>query len=352
MTSRCGWLLLGIAVGMQCLPGCFPLRARSDGSDGVRQSETAPAGVAIGKRPPPEEPAIAKTTGDSTYPPVLDGSSQPDDIKRDQPPSPTVQPPTPTVVPEPKDLVAHEAHDPPATADTKPAAEPPIKLAPFVLALQCVLDDRHQDALKHLEGYDSETQKFYLRYLPMLTIMARKRVDQLSDSEVAVLNDQLQSLLLTLRPRTELVIERMCYCERFKGYGVYQPLPEGHAFVAPSGDRPGEMVSLYVEVRNVASVQRGDCFETRLSSTIEIRDGRGQLVKAIPFTERAEPQRVRSRLNDYCNALVFPVPALPPGTYQLILQIVDETNPGTRRVAQKAMEFRVSPIGSVSARPQ
>ena len=56
---------------MPCLPGCFSLRPRGDGGDGVRQIDIAPADVARGKLPPTEEPAVAKA-GDSAYPSVLE----------------------------------------------------------------------------------------------------------------------------------------------------------------------------------------------------------------------------------------------------------------------------------------
>jgi hypothetical protein len=326
MTSRCHWLLLLIAVGMPCLPGCFALRTRSDT---VRQTDIAPADVAVGKHAPAEEPAVAKS-GESAYPSVLA-----------EPPAPAVEPP------DARQMVDHQQPEQVPPADTKPPlAEPPMKLAPVVMALQCILDDHHKDALKHLEAYDAETQKFYLRFLPTLTILARKSIDQLTNSEVAMLNEQLQSMLLTLRPRTELAIERMCYCESFKAFGDYTPLPEGHAFVAPSGNRLGEMVSIYVEVRNVASVQRGDSFETRIVNTIEIRDATGQRRGEFAFEEDKKPLRVRSRLNDYGNMLTFPVPPLPAGTYQLVLRVADETIPGARRVAEKTLEFHVSPMGA------
>jgi hypothetical protein len=326
MTSRYLWLLLLIAVGIPSLPGCLALRTRSDT---VRQTDIAPADVAVGKRPPAEEPAVAKS-GDSAYPSVLE-----------DPPAPTVEPP------DARQLVDHHQPEPPQAVDTKPpVAELPMKFAPVVMALQCILDDHHKDALKHLEAYDAETQKFYLRFLPTLTILARKSIDQLTATEVAMLNEQLQSMLLTLRPRTELVIERMCYCESFKAFGDYTPLPEGHAFVAPSGNRYGEMVSIYVEVRNVASVQQGDSFETRIVNTIEIRDAAGRRVGDFAFDEDKKPLRVRSRLNDYGNMLTFPVPPLLPGTYQLVLRVADETIPGARRVAEKTLEFRVSPMGA------
>jgi hypothetical protein len=196
-----------------------------------------------------------------------------------------------------------------------------------------------------LKAYDTETQEFYLRILPIMTIFAKKHINDLNSQEVAVLSEQLQSLLTTVRPRTELVIDRMCCCKLITNFGMYQPLPEEHAFVASSAERPdGETVRLYVEVRNFASVPRGGFFETRLSSAIEIRDARGQ--KVYDFDFKISEKQLMTRVNDYYIPYTFTVPNLPPGTYQLVLRIADETVPGVRRIAQKAIDFRITSVGT------
>jgi hypothetical protein len=355
MTLRTAWLLLGIACGIIGLPGCFPWHTHRSSCDGVCKGDRPAGAVAWVKTEsdgrPPETAGTAVDSGPVleggpsagvsafTYPPTeAMSASQATETPAGPVPDAVKSQPEPT---EPAPLA------PAPVSPPNPSHEQP-KLAPFLLALQEILNDRHQEALRHLQAYDPETQEFYLRILPTLTILARKRVEELTAQEVAALTDQLQNLLATLRPRTELAIDRMCYCEWVKAYGIYQPLPEGHAFIAPADDRPGEVVRLYAEVRNFASIARNGCYETRLASTIEIRDANGRQVKVLEFKDGEKPLRSLTRLNDYYNTYTFLVPPLAPGTYHLILHIADETNPSARRVVQKTLELRVTPV---AARP-
>jgi hypothetical protein len=324
MTSRTGWLIGAAALSLGSLSGCFWQNTRNDS---VRKDIIAPVEVAWPEDKSPWQPGNVEWHPPRMVPePTLSESQK-------APSEPPKADPKVDVV-APSDRVANP---PPAVAEARPG---PAKLAPLVEALKCILDERPEEALRHLQAYDRDTQEFYLRALPTLTILARKRVEELSGAEVAALTDQLQNLLATLRPHAELAIDRMCFCEWVKAYGYYQPLPDSHAY------RPGEIVQLYVEVRNFACVPRDGSFETRLASNIEIRDSQGQTVKNISFKEREKAQRSWTRLNDYCNAYTFLVPPLPPGAYQLVLQIADETNPETRRVAQKSLEFRVTTVGT------
>ncbi len=218
----------------------------------------------------------------------------------------------------------------------------PAKKVPLVEALRCVLDDRPQEALQHLQAYDPETQEICLQFLPTLTMFAKKRVDQFTSQDVAVLNDQLHGMLAKLRPRTELAIDAICFCEWVKGYGIYQPVPRNYSFQAESPDKPGDFVQLYVEIRSFACEPTKDegFFETRLSSSIEIRKPKGDKVWHHDFKD--PPRRTRAQLHDYCNNYCFSVPPLEPGIYQLELQVVDETMKEVRRVARKTIEFRIA----------
>src|SRR5262249_40083871 len=135
-----------------------------------------------------------------------------------------------------------------------------------------ILKGRHDEALNQLRKYDAATQELLLRVLPALAQMHHKGLDRLTPQEIAVLEEQLQSLFNMLRPRLELIIDRMCFCEYVREFGVYKPLPETHVFRASTRDRPGDLVQLYAELRNFCSEAQGDHFETRLSSSVEIRD--------------------------------------------------------------------------------
>src|SRR5262249_44973888 len=155
----------------------------------------------------------------------------------------------------------------------------------------------------------------------------KKRMDDLSPQDVAVLNKQFQGLIDVIRPHSELIISRMCYCEEVHGYAWYRPLPDNHAFLTGTENRIGELVQLYVELKNIASEQTkaGD-FLTKLSCSLELVDTTGKKVCSKSFDGNETTLRRSARLNDFYSRYGFFVPAIPAGTYQLKLQIRDETN--------------------------
>lgn len=319
MMTRCGRLTIGAALAALLLPGCGLLRP------------TQPAAAPAVKKDPFQDDDAAKTF---TKPAIQTTNFQPEEfpLKRFRDSQeiavPAVEPPSP------KD---------PAQV---PSVPPPdlVKREPLADALQYILENKHDEALRCLSAYDAETQELFLGLLPTLSILSKKKLTDLSVAEVAVLHEQLYSLIGALRPRTPLAIAKVCYCEWVKGYGNYKPLPEGHAFAAPGANRPGELVQLYVELRNFMNASRHGAFETRLSSSVEICDGRGELVWSHRFEDEKQPIRSRTQLNDWYNNYSFHVPkSMPPGIYRLTIQVTDETLPESRRVARRSLEFRVAP---------
>ena len=182
-------------------------------------------------------------------------------------------------------------------------------------------------------------------------MLVKKPIDELSPPEVSVLSDQLSSILAMLRPRSELGINKMCFCRRIRTFGLVEALPDNHAFLAGSADRTGELVQLYAELKNFASepTPEGD-YLTKLACTLELRDAGGKTVWG-PYTydRRETTHRRQTRLNDFYSNFSFYVPAIPPGAYVLTIQIADETNPELRRVARKSLDFRVTPISGQSS---
>src|SRR5206468_3661926 len=130
---------------------------------------------------------------------------------------------------------------------------------PLVSALHCLLDNKPQEAIRHLESFDGKKQELVMRLLATLATLNEKSVDQLSPEEKDVLEKQIQGLEVALRDPGELMIAKMCLCERIDGYCQYKAVPDGHAFQAETrGDKGergkwGERVLLYVEVRNIRS---------------------------------------------------------------------------------------------------
>lgn len=218
-------------------------------------------------------------------------------------------------------------------------------LHPVVAALEAILEGRQPDAIRSLEVYDKDTQEFYLRYLPMLTLFANKRIDELTPREIGVLNEQLIGLVDMLRPRSQLTITKMCFCSNIRAYADYVALPDNHAFLAGAKDRLGELVQLYVELKNFACEPTpGADFMTRLVCTLEMHDAKDEKVWSHTYDRNLTTYPRKTRLNDFYSNYRFYVPAIPPGQYRLTIQIADETNPDLRRVVRKSLDFRVTPV--------
>jgi hypothetical protein len=242
----------------------------------------------------------------------------------------------------------------PKNVDVSVQAAPPQIAAPkkneyepIVMALQRMLEGRHQEAIKFLSAYENDKQELLLRLLPPLATIVKKRVEDLSTQEVTVLIGQYQATIDDLRPRGDLIVSRMCYCEEVRGYAWYRALPDNHVFLTGTQSRIGELVQLYVELKNVASepTKEGE-FLTKLNCSLELVDSTGKKVWSKSFEGNETTLRRSARLNDFYSRYGFYVPAVPAGTYQLTLRIADETNPQKRRVAQKSLDFRVTPVAT------
>jgi hypothetical protein len=357
MTGRRLLVILGTILSAATLPGCWrPL---------LSSGTTSKSSTAI--------PRDEQRKGTS-YGPVDAGIKQPlsGDSHASTPQPATESEPTAPAWPE-KSKIAEQVRQtvyprPEALGGTRPprlgpaVSEAPIpppenkpvqanrvdstQKEPLLQALLCVLKNHPGEALDHLRSYDAPTQDFFIRLLPAMARLTQKSLDQMTPEEVAVLQDQLEGMLESLRPRAELIINRMCFCEWIKGYGSYKPLPEGHLFHAGTQERPGELVQVYVELRNLTSDRRGAYHETRLSSTVEISDprdpSRGVLWR-YRFEDNKQPLQTLARLPDYFKKYNFYVPAhIPPGVYTLTIQVQDETRSGKPRLARKSLEFRVT----------
>ncbi len=235
--------------------------------------------------------------------------------------------------------------EPPETTLIQRGPRATPETEPVVDALRCVLENRPSDALQYLQKYDRPTQEMFLRLLPVLGLLTQKGMDQMSPPEVAGLNEQVQSLCATIRPYSRLAIDEACFCEWIESTGIYKRLPEGHAFLCSTNNRQGDKALLYVELSNFASVFKDGYFTTQLASSLELRDQNGKVVWSRQgFSEEDEPIRSWKLLRDYHNKYLIPMPHnLPPGTYELTIQVTDKTLPNQPpRVARKTVEMRLT----------
>ncbi|MCI0379660.1 MAG: hypothetical protein L0215_18810 [Gemmataceae bacterium] len=333
------WLLL--ASGLPCLSGCLQT---------PRAWFRGPAGeTASTKKNRPQQ--SNETTG--TSPAIAERRV----IPLPMPPGPPVDmavtraPLMPGEVKETSHKVKQAQHltgpemGPPKLLPEEIKVEP--KREPLVDALACMLDNRNAEALQHLQKYDASAQEVYLQLLPVLAVLAKKKLDQLSAAEVAVLHEALARLNVTLRPRTKLVIDNMCFVENIKEMGKFKRLPDNYGFIAPSPNLKlaGGYFHVYLELKNFSSILRDGGFETRLNTSAEIRskdaDPQSKPIFEVFFHDKNKPVRFLTMRHEFIYPLFLPVPVLPPGNYVFTVKIADETIPDNRRVASKSLDFRI-----------
>jgi hypothetical protein len=342
MTRQTWRIVIGACLCLGLLPGCahsvFSLFSRNKPVDPPKdkQVEVANLASATGKFPPGGGPLTGFGGRDSPYnpnnPQILrypwpDGK---DDMH--------VLPfPNPEVQIQDQAGPGDEASEPPSIvrqpqpgAATQAARPPPEPQEPLVIALSHLLkgDLEAVSALKLLDRYEPGTRDWFVRILPMLASLSKTPVSNLPPEEVASMQEQLQWLLLALCARAKLELDKMCYCEpvpdpeRRGGYR-YRRLPEEHAFLPPSGVLTGERVCIYVELRNLGRVRNGAFYETRLSSSVEIKENG---VSKFSRKFDARPLRSPDLSSDFYNTYSFYMPpGIPPGRYELILTVRDET---------------------------
>jgi hypothetical protein len=262
--------------------------------------------------------------------------------KSSEPPAPPEAPPVPAVPkPLPTVLIG-------TSAETRPA--PPAE-EPLVEALRLLLDKRKKDpaeALALLQRYDKPTQELLLGLLSLSARLGEGGIDRAAPEEVALIREQLNGLSTALRGRAPLTLDKLCFCRKISNFGGYDPLPSDYAFQAGAGKLPGERVRVYAEVRNFTSQARGPYYETCLSSTLEIRDAAGGLVRSWELPPQLD--RSHTLRQDYFITFTFRIqPDMAPGWYVLWVQVQEDVGGGATapRIARRSLDFRVTANGFI-----
>jgi hypothetical protein len=219
---------------------------------------------------------------------------------------------------------------------TKPSASSSANACggPLQIALRAYQEKSPQDANKHLAHLDPSNQQLLQKILPLAAKLGETNLPSTDPTEAAELADQLQQVVSTLRTKAALRIETLTYCRtpaRPAQMGVYQPLPENHAF------RGGETVELYMQVRNFSCEAKDREFLTHLTTVIEVRDDRGEVVCRYEF-ERDRPEAGQAPRQESFHICRFPLQGLAAGDYTLSAQITDVP---TGKSAQRTLPLRV-----------
>jgi hypothetical protein len=213
----------------------------------------------------------------------------------------------------------------------KPAAAGPEE-PPLLHALRCFLEKRPDDFRETLKTLDASQRDVLQTLIPLMVNVGDGQFAKSDPRELAAAVDQLQALLWVLRPRAALVMDKFCFCREVKKFGQFEALGSKQSF------RPGDMVEVYAEIRNVSSVPRrsehGE-YRTHLRSRLEIRAPSGEMVK---FFDCGKPDETLTPQHDYYQAYRFSIPEAPAGAYTLNLEVRDV--PTGRKVKQK-LEFQI-----------
>ncbi len=328
MLAKSRNLVLVVAAGLVAVPACvFPR--------GERRHPT-----------PPPEP----TPSTSVLPPSR--GSQFAELIRAPGERVAIADPVPMVVarstPPPEQGIAHVGGTAKVPSLPDPLiAPPPVVLhpidPPLVAAMRAYLENRPDEAVKHLRSLDKPNQELMLQLIPAVVRASQMDLNRATPHEIGVLAGQLEAPTATLATRGPLFIEKAVFCRWIKNFGRYEPLPDRHAFP------PGALAELYLEVKNVpseptSSPGEGEGYVTRLACTLQLRDAAGGIVeltdqsrRAVPALAETKRDFTRSQIRDYFLLFRFPVPG-KPGEYKVVVEVRD---PATGRAVSRTLLLRV-----------
>ena len=205
--------------------------------------------------------------------------------------------------------------------------------SPVVKAVRAFQENRPDEAVACLKGYDPATQQVLLSLLPALGRLGDGKLQQMKPEEMDVLLEQLTKVPNMLRPRASLQANNVRLCREVHNFAHVEPFPDRHTF------RPGDIVYLYMELANFRcepDPPPAVGYTITLATSLELRDATGAVVwKADP---KDVPDKVSSPPQDYYRNFRLSVPNMPAGTYTLAIKTTDR--PSGREV-QKSVELRV-----------
>lgn len=346
--ARRDWILAAaVGLGAGLAPGCTLTQGRTSAGSGPEVLKPDPDPPVAAAAPPyhvqPAQPrADAGPAGDPSFRrisyPAVPAESEPVKAPTLGGPEPAEPPGAPRELPE---LPSPGPNNPGPLLQPQPQPDEPL-----VAALRSFLAKRPDEARQWIKHYDEDNQDMLLVLLPALARLTEGSVARATPPEVSAWIDQLDGLAGTLRPRSVLSIEKLCFCKLIRKFGDYDALPDNHVFRAGSDGQMGEWLQLYVEVHNFTSRPVGLVFETRLTCRVEVRDAEGKLEWAQDL--KTDPDRSHSPRHDYFINCQFAVPPhLRPGEHVVEVEVRDLTGtPGKEvpghRIASKRVPFRVA----------
>jgi len=360
----CRWLLIGkLGLGSCLLAGCLRAALPPETSRPYSTAPIAAASAAIppvsslnGKgekeqtSPPPSDYLTSQTS--APLPPKLEEKGG-EVSKPKRPPEKLVEPvemripaeePSLPVPPPAPPLTKGDASNGPPHMEIRPA---PLTRPdpPSVQVLRALLEAHPEEEIKEkLKPYDPSTREVIFLLLASIAQLEQSGgLARISPRDLAAWTERLNTLTTSLHSRSQLILERMCFCSYIKNFGVFAPLPPEHTFF-----QPGEDVKIYVQARNLSSRRQGDKYVTVLKGRLEIYDENSRDAPPITWADRRIDVSASPRQDFYIN-FHFQVPlSCPAGLYTLRITVEDWTDAPPdakqvpeRRIAHCTLDFRV-----------
>jgi hypothetical protein len=289
---------------------------------------------------PPIDPKIMVT---ETAPKALPA----DLVVRQDPPLPVVTHPTspvPLVAPEELNI---KVVSQPLKLDNTSLAQPIGYMMPkrsgMSNALDSFLDHRSEEAIASLKQYPTDDQDIALVMLPLLA-----RIEQgetwasLNGPQKLAFLESLRSLTKRLSKSAPLMLQNVVFTDgQPERYGEIKPRININYC-------PEDIVYAYAELVNLVDMPDADGdFNVRLEVTVELHGANDSI-----FWQSTKPVKKQSSIssrNDYHVNARFSLPkTLAPGSYQLVLKVVDRD---TNRTARQSLPIQILDPKSKTAIP-
>ncbi|MFT3881065.1 MAG: hypothetical protein QM703_15560 [Gemmatales bacterium] len=288
---------------------------------------------------PPIDPKIMVT---ETSPRALPA----DLVVRQELPLPVVAQSTASVpLVAPEELNIKLVSQPPKLDNTS-LAQPislPQKRSGMTNALESFLDHRNDEAIASLKQYPTDDQDIALVMLPLLARIEQGETwTSLNGPQKLAFLESLRSLTKRLSKSAPLMLQNVAFTDgQPERYGEIKPRININYY-------PEDMVYAYAELVNLIDMPNADGdFNVRLEVTLELHGPNDNIFwKATkPFLKQSS---ISSR-NDYHVTARFALPkTLAPGSYQLVLKVIDRDS---NRTARQNLPIQILDPKSKTATP-
>jgi len=198
------------------------------------------------------------------------------------------------------------------------------------LSLLYLVAGRREDALRMLPGSGSVAADYWRKQIYALAVWLDEQREPDGHRRAAETRLALDEAIARLGDAAPLVVRNLAFCTEVQSYGCYKP-------VASTDFAPQQEVLLYAEVENFTSEQTPRGFYTKLRSSYQIFDSRGQAVAEYDGTVTED--YCQNRRRDYFNCYHLRLPArIYAGKHTLRLTVEDMIG---QKVGQSSIDFSI-----------